>query len=61
MDPAPSSTRRSSIDRSPTTFGIVTPTLDAETYLEATLESIWSQASDDVRIDHVLVDGGSTD
>ena len=42
-------------------FGIVTPTLNAETFLEATLESIWSQASDDVVIDHVLVDGGSTD
>ncbi len=44
-----------------TVFGIVTPTLNAETYLEATLESIWGQASDDVVIDHVLVDGGSTD
>ena len=61
MDPVPSSTRPSSIVPSPTTFGIVTPTLDAETYLEATLESIWSQASDEIRIDHVLVDGGSTD
>lgn len=50
-------------DRSPkpTVFGIVTPTLNAETYLEATLESIWSQACDAVEIDHVLVDGGSTD
>jgi glycosyltransferase involved in cell wall biosynthesis len=62
MDPTPSSTGRPSIDPSIiTTFGIVTPTLDAETYLEATLDSIWSQASDHVRIDHVLVDGGSTD
>jgi glycosyltransferase involved in cell wall biosynthesis len=42
-------------------FGIVTPTLNAERYLEATLRSIWSQASDAIVIDHVLVDGGSTD
>jgi glycosyltransferase involved in cell wall biosynthesis len=42
-------------------FGIVTPTLDAERYLEHTLRSIWSQASDEIVIDHVLVDGGSTD
>jgi glycosyltransferase involved in cell wall biosynthesis len=45
----------------PTTFGIVTPTLNAERYLERTLDSIWSQVSDEVAIDHVLVDGGSTD
>jgi glycosyltransferase involved in cell wall biosynthesis len=45
----------------PVRFGIVTPTLNAERYLEATLRSIWSQASDDIVIDHVLVDGGSTD
>lgn len=44
-----------------TTFGIVTPTLNAARYLEATLASIWSQASERVAIDHVLVDGGSTD
>lgn len=44
-----------------TVFGIVTPTLNAETFLEATLDSIWSQAGDEVVIDHVLVDGGSTD
>jgi len=43
------------------TFGIVTPTLNAERYLEDTVRSIWAQASDLVRIDHVLVDGGSTD
>jgi glycosyltransferase involved in cell wall biosynthesis len=42
-------------------FGIVTPTLNAERYLEATLRSIWSQAADEIVIDHVLVDGGSTD
>jgi glycosyltransferase involved in cell wall biosynthesis len=44
-----------------TKFGIVTPTLNAERYLENTLRSIWSQASDQIRIDHVLVDGGSHD
>lgn len=44
-----------------TTFGIVTPTLNADRYLEDTLRSIWSQASDGVKIDHVLVDGGSED
>jgi glycosyltransferase involved in cell wall biosynthesis len=43
------------------TFGIVTPTLNAERYLDDTLRSIWSQASDHVKIDHVLVDGGSSD
>jgi glycosyltransferase involved in cell wall biosynthesis len=44
-----------------TTFGIVTPTLNAERYLEDTLRSIWSQVSQRVAIEHVLVDGGSTD
>ena len=43
------------------TFGVVTPTLNAETFLEATLRSVWSQRSDRVEIDHVVVDGGSTD
>ena len=57
----PSTTHTSGNNSRATVFGIVTPTLNAETYLEATLESIWSQASDDVVIDHVLVDGGSTD
>ena len=47
--------------RGATAFGIVTPTLNAEAYLEATLDSIWSQTSDEVAIDHVLVDGGSSD
>jgi glycosyltransferase involved in cell wall biosynthesis len=42
-------------------FGIVTPTLDAERFLDATLRSVWSQASAGVEIDHVLVDGGSSD
>lgn len=41
--------------------GVVTPTLNAARFLEATLRSIWSQVSDTLRIDHVIVDGGSTD
>ena len=41
--------------------GVVTPTLNAERFLEETLRSIWSQADEGVRIDHVIVDGGSTD
>jgi glycosyltransferase involved in cell wall biosynthesis len=41
--------------------GIVTPTLNAERYLEETLRSVWSQAATGISIDHVVVDGGSTD
>jgi glycosyltransferase involved in cell wall biosynthesis len=41
--------------------GIVTPTLNAERYLEETLRSVWDQAGEDISIDHVVVDGGSTD
>lgn len=44
-----------------TRIGVVTPTLDAERFLEETLRSIWSQRSEFVEIDHVLVDGGSSD
>jgi glycosyltransferase involved in cell wall biosynthesis len=42
-------------------IGVVTPTLNAERFLEQTLRSIWNQESDRIRIDHVLVDAGSTD
>lgn len=42
-------------------IGVVTPSLNAERYLERTMDSIWSQASNGLAIDHVLVDGGSTD
>jgi glycosyltransferase involved in cell wall biosynthesis len=42
-------------------FGVVTPTLNAERYLEQTLESIWSQTGDGVEVDHIVVDGGSAD
>ena len=44
-----------------TRVGVVTPTLNAERFLEATLRSIWSQKSYSLDIDHVIVDGGSTD
>jgi len=43
----------------PTTVGVVTPSLNAEAYIADTLRSIWSQTG--VTIDHVIVDGGSTD
>jgi len=43
------------------TVGVVTPTLNAERYLARTLESIWAQRADGIRIDHLIVDGGSTD
>jgi glycosyltransferase involved in cell wall biosynthesis len=42
-------------------IGVVTPTLNAERFFEATLRSIWSQADENVVIDHVVVDGGSGD
>lgn len=41
--------------------GVVTPTLNAERYLERTLESIWSQQGPTVEVEHVVVDGHSTD
>lgn len=41
--------------------GVVTPTLNAEKFLEKTLASIYGQRSDELEIDHVIVDGGSTD
>ena len=43
------------------TVGVVTPTLNAERFLEATLDSIWSQKTASLDIDHVIVDGGSSD
>ncbi len=42
-------------------IGIVTPTLNGAAFLDRTLRSIWSQAGDGIEIDHVVVDGGSTD
>jgi glycosyltransferase involved in cell wall biosynthesis len=44
-----------------TTFGVVTPTLNAERFFDATLRSVWAQARDGLEIDHVVVDGGSVD
>jgi glycosyltransferase involved in cell wall biosynthesis len=52
--PGPSSATRVKV-------GVVTPTLNAERYLERTLESIWAQQSEGVEIEHVVVDGRSTD
>lgn len=43
----------------PFSFGVVTPSLNAEDYIADTLRSIWTQEG--VEIDHVIVDGGSTD
>ncbi len=45
----------------PVTVGVVTPTLNGEEFLASTLRSIWDQQDGTIRIDHVLVDGGSTD
>lgn len=42
-------------------LGLVTPTLNAERYLERCLDTIWAQAPDGVEVAHVVVDGGSTD
>jgi glycosyltransferase involved in cell wall biosynthesis len=44
-----------------TRFGIVTPVLNGERFIEQTLRSIWRQRDDEVEIDHVIVDGGSND
>jgi glycosyltransferase involved in cell wall biosynthesis len=40
---------------------VVTPTLDAMSYLPACVESARSQKSDRVDVEHVVVDGGSSD
>jgi glycosyltransferase involved in cell wall biosynthesis len=42
-------------------FGVVTPTLNADRFLESTIRSIWGQRTQGIEIDHVVVDGGSTD
>ena len=44
-----------------TRFGVVTPTLNGERYLAETIRSIWTERSESIDIDHVIVDGGSTD
>ncbi|GAC1313631.1 MAG: hypothetical protein NVSMB2_01840 [Chloroflexota bacterium] len=40
-------------------ISIVTPTLNAERYIDDCLQSIWSQAGCD--LEHIVVDGGSSD
>jgi len=40
---------------------IVTPTLNAVDYLQECIESARSNATTDIEIEHVIVDGGSTD
>lgn len=42
-------------------IGVVTPTLNAERFLTSAIESVWAQEGEAVAIDHVIVDGGSTD
>jgi glycosyltransferase involved in cell wall biosynthesis len=43
------------------TFGVVTPTLNAERFVDLTLRSVWRQQGDGIEVDHVIVDGGSHD
>ncbi len=40
---------------------IVTPTLNAVKYLKECIESVRGNESDDIKVEHVIVDGGSTD
>ena len=40
---------------------VITPTLDAMSYLPACVQSARSQKSDRVDVEHVVVDGGSSD
>jgi glycosyltransferase involved in cell wall biosynthesis len=40
---------------------VVTPTLNAERYLHARIESTRGQVTSNVQVEHVVVDGGSTD
>jgi hypothetical protein len=42
-------------------FGIVTPTLNGDRFIEQMLRSIWDQRDDEVEIHHVIVGGGWTD
>ncbi len=40
---------------------VVTPTLNAVTYLDECIKSVQSQAGANVTVEHIIVDGGSTD
>jgi glycosyltransferase involved in cell wall biosynthesis len=40
---------------------VVTPTLDCERWIEACAHSVRLQVQDDVEVEHIVVDGGSTD
>ena len=40
---------------------VVTPTLNARDYLRECIESVAMNGSDDIRVEHVIVDGGSVD
>ncbi len=42
-------------------FTIVTPTLDSERFLDETMRTVAMQRDDGVRVEHIVVDGGSTD
>jgi glycosyltransferase involved in cell wall biosynthesis len=59
---APSASSRVTMaDRDIHRIGIVTPALNAERFIGAALESIWRQEHGGVEIEHVIVDGKSTD
>ena len=40
---------------------VVTPTLNAGRYLKAMLDSVWNHRPPDIGVEHIIVDGGSTD
>lgn len=42
-------------------FTIVTPTLDSARFLDDTMRTVAMQREDGVRVEHIVVDGGSTD
>ncbi|MBV9358945.1 MAG: glycosyltransferase, partial [Chloroflexi bacterium] len=42
-------------------FSIVTPTLNAATYLAECLDSVQTQGFPEPELEHLVVDGGSTD